>query len=111
MPSALWFGGLDRGDRDMRLLAALAAALLLAAAPAGAAKLDLAALKCRDFLGAGKENMSVIMTWLDAYYLGKDDPPVIDFERMSQNAAKLGQYCAGNGDSGLIAAADKVIAK
>lgn len=88
------------------------AAVMLAAAPALAENnLDLAKVTCKDFLGAGKDNISIILTWLDAYYLGKDDPPVIDFDRMAKSGAALGKYCGENGDATLSKAADKVMSK
>jgi len=63
----------------MRLAAALFAAATLASAPALAQTLDLSTIKCKDFLGSGKDNIAVIITWLDGYYKDKDDPPIIDF--------------------------------
>ncbi len=88
------------------------AAMMLAAAPAMADNnLDLAKVTCKDFLAAGKDNISIILTWLDAYYLGKDDPPVIDFDRMAKSGQALGAYCGENGDAVLSKAADKVMSK
>src|SRR6185437_12331809 len=57
------------------------AAMMLAASPALTENLDLSTVTCKDFLAAGKDNISIILTWLDAYHLGKDAPPVIDFDR------------------------------
>lgn len=91
--------------------AAAVAAVMLATAPAVAENLDLAKVTCKDFLGAGKDNISVILTWLDAYYLGKDDPPVIDFDRMAKSGKALGAYCGEHGDAVLSKAADKVMSK
>ncbi|HEY1795807.1 MAG TPA: HdeA/HdeB family chaperone [Stellaceae bacterium] len=92
--------------------AAAVAAVMLAAAPAMAeSNLDLAKVTCKDFLAAGKDNISIILTWLDAYYLGKDDPPVIDFDRMAKSGQALGKYCGENGEATLAKAADKVMSK
>lgn len=88
------------------------AAMMLAAAPAMAANnLDLATVTCKDFLAAGKDNISIILTWLDAYYLGKDAPPVIDFDRMAKSGQALGKYCGENGEATLSKAADQVMSK
>ena len=95
----------------MRALPAALAAIMLAAAPATAENLDLAKVTCKDFLGAGKDNISIILTWLDAYYLGKDDPPVIDFDRMSKSGKALGEYCGQHADATVAKAADKVMSK
>ncbi|HEX3884672.1 MAG TPA: HdeA/HdeB family chaperone [Stellaceae bacterium] len=86
-------------------------ATMLAVTPALAENLDLSTVTCKDFLAAGKDNISIILTWLDAYYLGKDAPPVIDFDRMTKSGAALGKYCGENGDATLSKAADKVMSK
>ena len=95
----------------MRHLPALLAAAMFIAGPAGAANLDLSTVKCKDFLTSGKDNISVIITWLDGYYKEKNDPPIIDFDKFSTNSANLAKYCADNPDNGLITAADKTLGK
>lgn len=95
----------------MRRLPALLAAAMFVAGPAGAANLDLSTIKCKDFLTSGKDNISVIITWLDGYYKEKNDPPIIDFDKFSANSANLAKYCADNPDNGLITAADKTLGK
>jgi acid stress chaperone HdeB len=87
----------------------LLGAMLLAAPAAYADKLDLSTIKCSDFLKAGKDNIAVIITWLDGYYKDSDAPPVIDFDKFSKSSAKLGAYCGDNPDAGLITAADKTL--
>jgi acid stress chaperone HdeB len=95
----------------MRLAAALVAATLLASASASAQTLDLSTIKCKEFLESGKDNIAVIITWLDGYYKEKDDPPIIDFAKFGTNTEKLAKYCADNPTNGLITAADKTLAK
>jgi acid stress chaperone HdeB len=95
----------------MRLAAGFAAAALLASASASAQTLDLSTIKCSDFLTSGKDNIAVIITWLDGYYKEKDDPPIIDFAKFSANTEKLAKYCADNPGNGLITAADKTLSK
>lgn len=95
-----------------RLLAFACAAGITLAAPAFAANnLDLSTIKCQDFLGAGKDNIAVIITWLDGYYKTEDDPPIIDFDSFEKNSGDLASYCKDNPDSGLITAADKTLGK
>ena len=95
----------------MRLAAVLFAAATLASASASAQTLDLSTIKCEEFLKSGKDNIAVIITWLDAYYKDKDDPPIIDFKKFSANTEKLAKYCADNPGNGLITAADKTLSK
>ena len=96
----------------MRVVRALLTAAMLFAAPAAFAdKLDLSTIKCKEFVSSGKDNIAVIITWLDGYYKEKDDPPIIDFDKFGKNAEKLGKYCGENPSDGLITAADQVIGK
>jgi acid stress chaperone HdeB len=89
--------------------AALIAGLLLAAPATAGDKLDLSTIKCKDFVSSSKDNIAVIITWLDGFYKEQDAPPVIDFDKFKANSEKLGKYCGENPDDGLITAADQVI--
>ena len=84
---------------------------LLAQAPAMAEDIDLSAWTCKQFLSAGKDDVGVILAWLDGYYKEEDEPPVINTEGLVTNAKKLGQYCAEHPDSDLISATDKLFQK
>ena len=84
---------------------------LLSSAPALAEDIDLSAWTCKQFLSAGKEDVGVILAWLDGYYKEEDEPPVINTEALVNNAKKLGQYCATHPDSDLIGATDKLFQK
>ncbi len=87
----------------------LALAFLLASLGSAAAeKWDLSTMTCQQFLGSDKPTISVILTWLDAYYKDDDAPPVIDTDKFARNAEKLAIYCAGNPQIGLITAADNL---
>jgi len=79
--------------------------------PASAEKIDLSTMTCKQFMGAGKDEMGLILTWLDAYYKDEDDPPVIDTDKFTRNAGKLGAYCATNPTIGLITATDHLFGK
>lgn len=93
----------------MRLVIALAAAAMLVAGPAAADSLDLSTIKCQDFVKSSKDNIGVIAMWLHGYYAGKaDSSPVIDFDKFTKDAEKLGKYCGENPSHGLITAAEKV---
>jgi acid stress chaperone HdeB len=91
----------------MRSAAVLLAACCLAA-PAKAEKIDLSTTTCQQFINSGKENITITLTWLDAYYRDEDAPPIIDTEKFVANAQKLGEYCGANPTVGLITAADKL---
>ena len=98
--------------KPMRLLAALFAAAMLIAGPARAQVVDLSTIKCKEFVESSKENIGVIAMWLHGYYAGKADAPaIIDFDKFTKDAEKLGKYCGNNPTHGLITAADKTLSE
>jgi len=96
----------------MRTFAAvLAVAMLACSAPAVAEDIDLSTWTCKQFQSASKDDIGVILSWLDGYYKDEDDPPVIDTTQFVANAKKLGEYCSAHPDIGLITATDKLFQK
>jgi acid stress chaperone HdeB len=96
----------------MKLIMRLAlTGALLTCAPAMAEDIDLSAWTCKQFLAASKDDVGVILAWLDGYYKEEDEPPVIDTAALVVKAKKLGQYCAEHPDSDLISATDKLFQK
>jgi acid stress chaperone HdeB len=92
-------------------IAALTGMILAAGVPALADDLDLSTWTCKQFQAAGKDQVGVIMAWLDGYYKDEDDPPIIDLGQFAVNAKKLGDYCTAHPDDGLITATDKLFQK
>jgi acid stress chaperone HdeB len=86
-------------------------AFLILTAPAYAQKWDLSTVTCQQFLGFDKNTVNILLGWLDAYYRGEDDPPVIDLTKYLDNAKRLGDYCRAHPDVGLITAADELFGK
>jgi len=98
----------------MKAIAGLLGAALVcaaAASPVQADDIDLSTWTCRQFQAASKDDLGVILAWLDGYYKDEDDPPVIDTTQFSANAKKLGDYCVTHPDIGLITATDKLFQK
>jgi len=91
--------------------AAIAAAVLAWNAPDRAEDIDLSTWTCHQFQAASRDDIGVILAWLDGYYKDEDDPPVIDTTQFVANAKKLGEYCAAHPDIGLITATDKLFQK
>jgi acid stress chaperone HdeB len=92
------------------LSAILVAAALTVATPAHAQKVDLSTISCKQFLESSKETISLILMWMAGYFADQDDPPVVDFDKMKEDAQALGAYCAKNPEMGLITAAEETIA-
>ncbi len=87
---------------------ALAIGLLFSGNAAFAAEIDLSTWTCHQFQTASRDDIGVILPWLDGYYKGENDPPIIDTEKFVENAKKLGEYCTAHPDEGLITATDKL---
>jgi acid stress chaperone HdeB len=83
-----------------------AAGLLVCCGTAFAADIDLSTWSCQKFQSASKEDVGIILAWLDGYYRGENDPPIINTDRFVANAKKLGEYCSAHPDTGLITATD-----
>ena len=65
----------------MRTAFALVLFALMSAAPAAAQKLDVATIKCEDFVKSPKDTIGNLLMWLSGYYPGEDDDAVIDSTR------------------------------
>jgi acid stress chaperone HdeB len=91
------------------LLGTLTAIVMATATPASAQKLDLSTVTCKQFLESSKENVGLILVWLQGYWTDEDDPPILDFDKMQSDAAKLAAYCTANPTAGLITAANDVL--
>jgi acid stress chaperone HdeB len=91
--------------------AVLLAATLLAGAPADAQVVDLATIKCKDFVELPKETVNAVTMWLDGYYTDEEDPAVVDFDKLKGKAERLGAFCVQNPRMGLMTAAENVMTK
>ena len=93
----------------MKFLAGLiAAAVLFDGSAAKAVDIDLSAWTCKQFLSASKDDVGVILAWLDGYYKEEDEPAVINTDELVAKAKKLGEFCSTHPDIGLISATDKL---
>jgi acid stress chaperone HdeB len=101
--------------RSMLLKAVNAAliggALLAAAGPVHGQTLDLATLKCKDFIELSKETVTNVTTWLDGYFTDEEDAAIFERDKLKAKAEKLAAYCAQNPRMGLMTAAENVMAK
>jgi acid stress chaperone HdeB len=91
--------------------AIVTAAMLAAGTPAQAQKVDLSTITCKQFLDMNKESISLILMWMAGYYSDQDAPPLVDFDKMKEDAGKLAAYCTQNPTVGLITAAEETISE
>ena len=74
----------------MKIFSAIVTAALLAAAtPTQAQKVDLSTITCKQFLEMKQESVSLILMWMAGYYADQDAPPVVDFDKMKKTPASL----------------------
>ena len=73
--------------------------------------LDLSTLTCREFLATDKDEIRIILAWLDGYYKDEHDPTILDTNTLVSNFKKLNDYCAANPTVGLMTATDKLFGK
>ena len=92
-----------------RLLMLTVAAAMWSIVPAKAEQLDLSTVKCKEFLESSKDNIGLILMWLEGYYSDTDAKPIVDFDKMKADGGKLGDYCGKNPGHSLITAADEVM--
>ncbi len=88
--------------------AACFAVVLCMATSAQAQTIDLSTFKCKEFVESPADRMIYILLWLDGYFTGEDDEPVINFDDLKGIGAKLRTYCAANPDMDVITAAEEV---
>jgi acid stress chaperone HdeB len=93
------------------LAAALAVAAMLSAAPAQAQVVDLSKMSCKDFLGSGKDGITIIWAWLYGYYADQDADPVIDFGKLTAKGQALAEACQKSPDKNIIAVAEDIYEK
>ena len=94
-----------------RSLILVIAAAMWATPPALAQKqqFDLSTMTCKRFFEYDKDNLAIMLMWLDGYYSDEDAPPIVDFDKMTENSRKLGAYCGKNPNHSVITAADQVM--
>jgi len=98
------------GRRQAPLWSMLLAAIWLGAGISGAeaAAIDLNTESCRDFLNANRADVETTLAWLDGYYQDTDAPPVIDFDVLRTNAAKLKAFCGAHPETTVGTAAESL---
>jgi len=91
--------------------ATILAALFLTVTPVHAeeSKIDMKKLSCKQFSGYDKDNMSIIMMWLEGYCTDENEGAVIDFSKMAGDTAHLLVYCGDHPDDDIITAAEEVL--
>src|ERR1700688_2972377 len=101
------------GSASMKSVYMIVAAvgLTLASAPANAVVLDLSTVTCQQFIEGDKDQITMVLTWLDGWYKGDEDEAIIDTDVFVANAKKFGGFCAANPSISVVNAAEKILGK
>jgi hypothetical protein len=96
----------------MKILGASIVAIALLVAPgAQAVTLEFSKVSCGEFIKQDATTIGNLMMWLGGYYMGDEDDPVIDFDKLTKEGEELAKYCAAHPDAKLSDAADEVMGK
>jgi acid stress chaperone HdeB len=100
------------GRNYMRMILDIALAIaLMSVGSASAQIVNMNTATCNDFIGFKRDTIFAIVMWLDAYYLDEDDPPIIDFDKIRQKAARLTVYCNQNPTYSLATASEPIMGR
>jgi acid stress chaperone HdeB len=101
------------GSTPLKSMYVLLAAIgfTLATAPAQAVVLDLSTVTCKQFIAGDKDEISMVLTWLDGWYKGDEDEAIIDTDVFVANAKNFGSFCAANPNISVVNAAEKILGK
>ena len=86
----------------------LIAAALFGPVDAKAEKFDLSTLTCKQFFAYNKENLSLLLTWMEGYYADQDADPVVDFAKLTAQGTKLAEACKADPSKDIISVAEKI---
>ncbi len=91
-------------------LASLSLAVFIAlSGVAKADDLDFSKITCKQFIGGSKEEIGVILTWLEGYYTKENSPPILYSDKIVKDAKALSAYCNAHNDDDVIKAAEAVM--
>ena len=94
-----------------RILAAAAIAALSFSIPATAETIDLATVKCAELSMMKQDEATFLFTWLLGYAGGQAGTTTMDLSEMESTGTKIGEYCAGNPDVGILSAASEMMSE
>ena len=94
-----------------RILAAAAITALSFSMPATAETIDLATVKCAELSMMKQDEATFLFTWLLGYAGGQAGTTTMDLTEMESIGTKIGEYCAGNPDVGILSAASEMMSE
>ena len=71
-------------------------------------EIDLSKMTCQQFLQSSKDEVEMIMTWLDGYYHEEGSTPIFNTEELADDAKSLSEFYTANPTVSIAQAAEKV---
>ena len=65
----------------------------------------------RELFQMQREQIKIVLGWLQGYYLEEDAPPVVDLEKLAADELKLSGYCVANPQEDVIFGRRSVVRK
>jgi hypothetical protein len=73
--------------------------------------IHLAEVSCETFTTFSQQEQTIIISWLQGYYLSEHAPTIIDLNKLSLDKAKLTEHCIAEPDDDVMTAAEAVMRK
>ena len=73
--------------------------------------IHLGEVTCKTFVEQMKREQSIIVAWLQGYYLAEHDPPAIDVDKLFSDSTKFTEHCVNNPEDDLITASETIFEK
>ena len=94
----------------MKQLASMVIALAcIGTSPGFAQKLDLSAMKCKQFVQSNKEYGQLIVTWYMGFHTEAEDTQVLNLAKLNETREKLLAFCNQHPNFGLASAAEGLL--
>jgi hypothetical protein len=71
--------------------------------------IDNGKLTCRDFMGAGQNNMAALINWLLGYHSGKIGVIPYASEATTHYGTKIGRYCKDHPNANLVETSEHIL--
>jgi len=71
--------------------------------------IHLAEVSCRMFTEFTQQEQTIIISWLQGYYLPEHAPAVIDLKKLSSDKGRLTEHCINRPEDDVMTAAEAVM--
>ncbi|MGB8278221.1 MAG: HdeA/HdeB family chaperone [Methylovirgula sp.] len=84
-------------------------AAVVSAVPATAEDIDFSRIRCGDFISTNKDDVVLLLTWMEGYFTPRNGPPVMYGQKAKEDAQNLRDYCLNHSEADVFSAAKAVM--